>query len=213
MKGVIKMKRKLSKNQLIANAKAEMTEEEYFESKSFYRHLLSMFKFMTRCEKKVVIHISNMGEKMTAGTDGRQIFINWNNPIQKTFPTLKLKVMSVLGMFYHEVGHMLYTDFNTNAEYTEGIRKDGKLNVKVSSVLKQEKEDVEYFLEMKPEYRAYIAQTYHNIMNIVEDTWMENQVCKEFQGTVKNAITINRIKVVDECPTLKKMIMHIRLWH
>ena len=200
------MIKKLQKNKLIANAKAEMTENDYFESKSFYEHLVSMFKFMTRCEKKAIIHIKNMGNAMTAGTDGNCLYLNWNNPIQKTFPTLKLKILSVLGLFYHEIGHMLYTDFDTNTVYTEDIRKQGMLNVKVNPMLKQEKDDVEYFLKLKPEYKEYLTSTYRNINNIIEDIWMENQLCKEFQGTVKNAITIDRIKVVDSCKTLKRMI-------
>lgn len=54
------MKRKLPKTKLLADARAEMTEEEYFESKSFSEHLVAVFKFMTRCENNVTIHVKNM---------------------------------------------------------------------------------------------------------------------------------------------------------
>lgn len=200
------MKGKMSKSKLVAKAKEKMTEQDYFESKVFYEHLVAMFKFMTRCEKKPRIRIQNMGERETAGTDGRIVFLNWNNPIQKKFPTFKLKVLSVMGMFFHEIGHMLYTDFDTNAEYTNKISNDGIFDANVAPLLMQEKEDVEYFLQLKPEYKQYISFVYHNIANVVEDIWMENKICQEFQGTIKNAITINRIKVSEEMQTLKKMI-------
>ena len=35
---------------------------------------------------------------------------------------------------------------------------------------------------------------------------MENKICQEFQGTIKNAITINRIRITEDKPTLKRMI-------
>ena len=200
------MKRKLPKTKLLADARAEMTEEEYFESKSFSEHLVAVFKFMTRRENNVTIHVKNMNNGMTAGTDGKILFLNWNNPIQKTFPTLKLKVQSVLGMFYHEVGHILYTDFDTTQDFKKRMKEEGKLSVRVEDILKDEWKDLEYFLEIRPEYRNYVLMIFSYILNVIEDIFMENKIVEEFSGTVKNAITINRIKVLDECPTLKRMI-------
>lgn len=200
------MKGKISKSKLVAKAKEDMTEQEYFESREFYDHLVEMFKFMTRCEKKANILIQDMGNGMTAATDGMNVFLNWNSPIQKKFPTFKLKVLSVIGMFYHEVGHMLYTDFDTVNYYVNRIRNDGIFETGVASMLQQEKEDVEYFLQLKPEYKRYVYLVYHNISNIIEDIWMENKICQEFQGTIRNAITINRIRIAEDKPTLKRMI-------
>lgn len=200
------MKGKMSKSKLVAKAKEKMTEQEYFESREFYDHLVEMFKFMTRCEKKANILIQDMGNGMTAGTDGMSVFLNWNSSIQKKFPTFKLKVLSVIGMFYHEVGHMLYTDFDTVNYYVNRIKNDGIFDTGVASMLQQEKEDVEYFLQLKPEYKRYVYLVYRNILNIIEDIWMENKICQEFQGTIKNAITINRIRIAEDKPTLKRMI-------
>lgn len=200
------MKGKMSKSKLVAKAKEKMTEQEYFESREFYDHLVEMFKFMTRCEKKANILIQDMGNGMTAGTDGMSVFLNWNSSIQKKFPTFKLKVLSVIGMFYHEVGHMLYTDFDTINYYVNRIKNDGIFDTGVASMLQQEKEDVEYFLQLKPEYKRYVYLVYRNILNIIEDIWMENKICQEFQGTIKNAITINRIRIAEDKPTLKRMI-------
>lgn len=200
------MKGKMSKSKLVAKAKEKMTEQEYFESREFYDHLVEMFKFMTRCEKKANILIQDMGNGMTAGTDGMSVFLNWNSSIQKKFPTFKLKVLSVIGMFYHEVGHMLYTDFDTINYYVNRIKNDGIFDTVVASMLQQEKEDVEYFLQLKPEYKRYVYLVYRNILNIIEDIWMENKICQEFQGTIKNAITINRIRITEDKPTLKRMI-------
>ena len=200
------MKGKMSKSKLVAKAKEKMTEQEYFESREFYDHLVEMFKFMTRCEKKANILIQDMGNGMTAGTDGMSVFLNWNSSIQKKFPTFKLKVLSVIGMFYHEVGHMLYTDFDTINYYVNRIKNDGIFDTGVASMLQQEKEDVEYFLQLKPEYKRYVYLVYRNILNIIDDIWMENKICQEFQGTIKNAITINRIRIAEDKPTLKRMI-------
>lgn len=200
------MKGKMSKSKLVAKAKEKMTEQEYFESREFYDHLVEMFKFMTRCEKKANILIQDMGNGMTAGSDGMSVFLNWNSSIQKKFPTFKLKVLSVIGMFYHEVGHMLYTDFDTINYYVNRIKNDGIFDTGVASMLQQEKEDVEYFLQLKPEYKRYVYLVYRNILNIIEDIWMENKICQEFQGTIKNAITINRIRIAEDKPTLKRMI-------
>lgn len=200
------MKGKMSKSKLVAKAKEKMTEQEYFESREFYDHLVEMFKFMTRCEKKANILIQDMGNGMTAGIDGMSVFLNWNSSIQKKFPTFKLKVLSVIGMFYHEVGHMLYTDFDTINYYVNRIKNDGIFDTGVASMLQQEKEDVEYFLQLKPEYKRYVYLVYRNILNIIEDIWMENKICQEFQGTIKNAITINRIRIAEDKPTLKRMI-------
>lgn len=200
------MKGKMSKSKLVAKAKEKMTEQEYFESREFYDHLVEMFKFMTRCEKKANILIQDTGNGMTAGTDGMSVFLNWNSSIQKKFPTFKLKVLSVIGMFYHEVGHMLYTDFDTVNYYVNRIKNDGIFDTGVASMLQQEKEDVEYFLQLKPEYKRYVYLVYRNILNIIEDIWMENKICQEFQGTIKNAITINRIRIAEDKPTLKRMI-------
>ena len=85
------MKGKMSKSKLVAKAKEKMTEQEYFESREFYDHLVEMFKFMTRCEKKANILIQDMGNGMTAGTDGMSVFLNWNSSIQKKFPTYTIE--------------------------------------------------------------------------------------------------------------------------
>ncbi|MCR5766075.1 MAG: VWA domain-containing protein [Treponema sp.] len=193
------------KKTLIAKKKAEMTADEYFESKSFKDHLVEMFKFMTRCKKKPLITYGNFGDE-TAGTDGRQVLLNWNNPIQKEFPTLKLKIQSVLGLFYHEIGHILFTDFTTDNGFVQEIKTEGKLNVKVDGLLEQEKEDLEYFLEIHPEYRGYISMKYHTIKNVIEDVWMEGKLAKDFPGNVKTALVMLRTKLVDTSPILKDMV-------
>lgn len=196
---------KRNKAKLIAEAKAQMTEKDYFQSNSFREHLDHMFKFMTRCQKKGCIEVSDYGDA-TACTDGKKVMINWNSPIQKGFNTFKLKVMSTLGLFYHEVGHIIYTDFDTNRDYEERIVKEGKLDVRPDAALRAEKDSLEYFLEIRPVYRNYIGLIFHNIMNIIEDVWMENKVSAEYPGTVADCLRNNRVKMLDECPTLKRMI-------
>lgn len=199
-------KEKLSKNKQIAKVQKEITEKEYFESKQFYEHLVSMFKFMTRCKKEAKIEICDLNNDFTAATNGTLIMLNWNSPLQKGLPTFKLKVTSVHGMFYHEIGHMLYTDFSTNNMYMNNMEKMGMITVNVANMLQAEKDDVECFLKTNPEYKNYIITSYHDINNIIEDIWMENKICNEFEGTVKNSIGVNRIRIVEDCPTLKSMI-------
>lgn len=176
-----------------AKIKNTMTAEKLFQRPEIERQFKSMVDTLTQHYGERRIHIQllhNEEDEMTAGTDGNFISMNTGNSLIMFFTGLYEKYMAALGMLFHEVSHILFSDFDKEASMVSVLENGdfyGELPV-VST--KEEEELLEDMIETmkKPEYRGIFIMAYHYLSNIIADAHDEDKLIDEKGGIVEKGI-------------------------
>ena len=195
--------------QLIQEKRGRITDQEFFISRLLSRHFEDMAAAQTKrygASRRVRVHlIWQPGNPELAYTDNLYITINAGNPAVTEFPTRGERYQMVLGLFAHELGHCLYTDFLTQQTYRNNLSacrwypEKPKL-ARVQDV-KNEGEFWEYAQE-DPQNLALLGRVAHEISNVLEDAAMENRVLEQFPGTLGQALDFVRAWQWREMPTV-----------
>ena len=198
--------------QLIQQKRGRITDQEFFISRLLSRHFEDMAAAQTKrygASRRVRVHlIWQPGNPELAYTDNLIITINAGNPAVTEFPTRGERYQMVLGLFAHELGHCLYTDFLTQQTYRNNLSacrwypEKPKL-ARVQDV-KNEGEFWEYAQE-DPQNLALLGRVAHEISNVLEDAAMENRVLEQFPGTLGQALDFVRAWQWREMPTVTQL--------
>ena len=143
-----------------------------------------------------------------AYTDNLYITINAGNPAITEFPTREERYQMVLGLFAHELGHCLYTDFLAQQSYRNALSAcrwyPGKPVLTRVLDVKNEGEFWEYAQE-DPQNLALLGRVAHEVCNVLEDAAMENRVLEQFPGTLGQALDFVRAWQWREVPTVTQL--------
>lgn len=136
------------------------------------------------------------------------ITINAGNPAVTEFPTREERYQMVCGLFAHELGHCLYTDFLAQQSYRNALSicrwYPGKPALTRVLDVKNEREFWEYAQE-DPQNLALLGRVAHEISNVLEDAAMENRVLEQFPGTLGQALDFVRAWQWREMPTVTQL--------
>ena len=198
--------------QLIQQKRGKITDQEFFISRLLSRHFEDMAAAQTKrygASRRVRVHlIWQPGNPELAYTDNLIITINAGNPAVTEFPTRGERYQMVLGLFAHELGHCLYTDFLTQQTYRNNLSacrwypEKPKL-ARVQDV-KNEREFWEYAKE-DPQNLVLLGRIAHEVCNVLEDAAMENRVLERFPGTLGQALDFVRAWQWREMPTVTQL--------
>lgn len=185
--------------QLIQQRKGEFTDQEFFTSRLLALHFEDVAAAQTKrygASRRVRVRLLWQPDNTDlAYTDNLHITINAGNPAITEFPTREERYQMVLGLFAHELGHCLYTDFLAQQTYRNNLSacrwypEKPKL-ARVQDV-KNEGEFWEYAQE-DPQNLALLGRVAHEISNVLEDAAMENRVLERFPGTLGQALDFVR---------------------
>ena len=195
--------------QLIQQKRGRITDQEFFTSRLLALHFEDMSAAQTKrygASRWVRVRLLWQPDNTDlAYTDNLHITINAGNPAVTEFPTRGERYQMVLGLFAHELGHCLYTDFLTQQTYRNNLSacrwypEKPKL-ARVQDV-KNEGEFWEYAQE-DPQNLALLGRVAHEISNVLEDAAMENRVLEQFPGTLGQALDFVRAWQWREMPTV-----------
>lgn len=198
--------------QLIQQKRGKITDQEFFISRLLSRHFEDMAAAQTKrygASRRVRVRLLWQPDNTDlAYTDNLHITINAGNPAITEFPTREERYQMVLGLFAHELGHCLYTDFLTQQTYRNNLSacrwypEKPKL-ARVQDV-KNEGEFWEYAQE-DPQNLALLGRVAHEISNVLEDAAMENRVLERFPGTLGQALDFVRAWQWREMPTVTQL--------
>ena len=198
--------------QLIQQKRGKITDQEFFTSRLLALHLEDMAAAQTKrygASRRVRVRLLWQPESSDlAYTDNLHITINAGNPAVTEFPTRGERYQMVLGLFAHELGHCLYTDFLTQQTYRNNLSacrwypEKPKL-ARVQDV-KNEGEFWEYAQE-DPQNLALLGRVAHEISNVLEDAAMENRVLEQFPGTLGQVLDFVRAWQWREMPTVTQL--------
>lgn len=198
--------------QLIQQKRGKITDQEFFISRLLSHHFEDMAAAQTKrygASRRVRVRLLWQPDNTDlAYTDNLHITINAGNPAITEFPTREERYQMVLGLFAHELGHCLYTDFLAQQTYRNNLSacrwypEKPKL-ARVQDV-KNEGEFWEYAQE-NPQNLALLGRVAHEISNVLEDAAMENRVLEKFPGTLGQALDFVRAWQWREMPTVTQL--------
>lgn len=198
--------------QLIQQKRGRITDQEFFTSRLLALHFEDVAAAQTKrygASRRVRVRLLWQPESSDlAYTDNLYITINAGNPAITEFPTREERYQMVCGLFAHELGHCLYTDFLAQQSYRNALSicrwYPGKPALTRVLDVKNEREFWEYAKE-DPQNLVLLGRVAHEISNVLEDAAMENRVLEQFPGTLGQALDFVRAWQWREMPTVTQL--------
>lgn len=198
------MKEKTFK-EFVRMAKAGLSDEQILSSSAMRVMFANIAAFVTeRYGRRCQIILKNSG-KETACTDGNNIIIDVNTPIIRDM-TLLDKVKYLIGMLYHETGHVLFTDFMKAENCRMSLLTNGTLHPAPVGINAEADEAYAQFLTLSAneELRIPLAMLWKTVQNCVEDGAIEHFLRALFPGYA-GCLTLVREHVFEEDPKLEQL--------
>ena len=144
--------------------------------------------------------------RTTAYTDNSSVVINCANDLFKDAarePRYKL----VLGFFAHELGHVLYTDFNAEMSFQSFMGK-GRWYPRIPAVETAEELNAISEIEevLKGDLKAVLLRQFHKVNNILEDGYIEDRMLSMYPGTLGHGLNFVRSRHKESMPSVSEMI-------
>ena len=198
--------------QLIQQRRGRITDQEFFTSRLLALHFEDVAAAQTKrygASRRVRVRLLWQPDNTDlAYTDNLHITINAGNPAITEFPTRENRYQMVRGLFAHELGHCLYTDFLAQQTYRNNLSAcrwyPGKPALTRVLDVKNEREFWEYAKE-DPQNLVLLGRVAHEISNVLEDAAMENRVLERFPGTLGQALDFVRAWQWREMPTVTQL--------
>lgn len=200
--------------QMLESTRKKISDRQFFTSRILAGHYEDMaaaqtrrYKYNRRIKMKI---IWKPKINSVALTDNLNILINAGHPIITKHNRLrKDRYMVVTGLFTHELGHVLFTDFLAGQTYTNYLAAHKwypEPPTFISSAdVRREKAFWEYAERDTANLEAlqYIA---HHIGNIIEDGYIESRMLNQFPGTLGECLEFLRAQMFEEMPTVTQLI-------
>lgn len=171
----------------IRKKRTDIRLEDIVKSKAFKDYItsgmLTLFKKHKRepnLEYKVYY---KEGDMTTALTNNKEIIVNAANPLftkrDELDEPLSVSVDHILGVMFHEAGHVLYTNFSVLRKYKEQFR-DGKLVISSIELSKEEKKSLKEINDLLNDNKSNVVlgvsltKTKTFIYNIFD--WLNNAI-------------------------------------
>lgn len=199
--------------QLIAQKQSKITDRQFFTSRILATHFADIAAAQTRrygCRRRVKLDI--MWEPKLprlACTDNLLIHINAGNPLVTKQKGRQARYEMVSGLFSHELGHVLYTDFLLYQSY-HSFLESGKWFPEpptLRNITERDAEaDFQAFQASDPKNRELVARVSHDILNILEDGYIENRMLLDYPGILGSSLQKLRQVRFEDYSTMEDMI-------
>lgn len=198
--------------QLLNEKRSKITDRQFFTSRILALHFEDMAMAQTRRYKyNRRVHVELLWkpkQENIARTNNLMIQINAGHPIVTQTRSREGRYDLVCGLFAHELGHCLFTDFlaaKTYMNYLKAYRWYPSPPVlKKSSDIRNEQALWEY-AKAEPENLNMLGCLAHDICNILEDGYIESRMLAKFTGRLGACLEILREKQWSSCPTLTQL--------
>lgn len=213
-------KNEISTRRLLADARAHVSDEQFFCSPAFTAYLEHMAAIHTsrysyQYHLTVQMDWLPIPKTHLAYTNNQHIYINAGHPIVSRYTKRNERYLYVLGLFVHELGHVLYTDFPAWALFVQSVLK-GQWRPDLSSCsserVQQSVTEIQAFLDKGPPYRQVIAAVLKHLLNILEDAYIELCLLKKFPGVFGSALMYMRNDDLTQSHTLTEQQNALSPW-
>lgn len=201
--------------QLIAQKQKTITDRQFFTSRALAAHFEDIAIAQTKrygYRRRVKVSIVwEPKEPETACTDNGLIWINAGHPSVTLRKARRERYEQVCGLFAHELGHVLYTDFLIMRTYHR-FQEVGKWYpeqplLRNVSDLSAAEECLE-MLQTDPKAAQTLSFICHQILNVLEDGYIEQRMIVDYPGILGINLQILRDCDYEQVPTVSQMVEH-----
>ena len=197
--------------QLIAQKKKTVTDRQLFTSRAMAAHFEDMAAAQTRrygYRRRVKVQLVWKPKELAAAwTDNNRIRINAGHPSVTCCKSRQERYEQICGMFAHELGHVLYTDFLTSQTYCSR-QETGKWFPEPptlrSSSERFAEADLRDYVQSSPQHKALLGVVSHEILNVLEDGYVEQREIADYPGVLGTCFQVRRALSFEQVPTVSQ---------
>ena len=171
--------------------RSKITDKQFFTSRLLAGHFEDIADAQTKryhYNRRVHVHLYwDEKDSNVAWTDNFCISINAGCEMVTSVEGRANRYQIVCGLFAHELGHVLYTDFLINQTHINNFTL--KKWYPVKPILRNTKEELDEaeiwdYVSADEKNMVVLLRTIAQINNVLEDGYVENRVLKKFPGTL-----------------------------
>lgn len=177
--------------QLLNESRSKITDRQFFTSRILAGHFEDMAAAQTRryhYNRRVRVNlIWKPRTGQAACTDNMAVLINSGHRLVTGYHTRTERYDIVCGMFSHELGHILFTDFLAGQTYSNflGTYKWFPAPPVLKTVQDAENEKAFWeYVKADPKNMEMAQYLLHYINNILEDGYIESRMLGQFPGVL-----------------------------
>lgn len=193
----------------------KLTDEQVFCSPSYASYLRTLLRYPSETihRRPPTITIKNAPEEQfPAFIVGSKMQINFGNRLFEK-KTRAQAARLITGLAVHEFGHYRFTDsagFETALiSLFERKKWFPRLPAELEDDLEYNRADFENFLEEQAARVPLVQQSWHRLMNILEDAYIEESLYRVMSGVLLDGLNYWRYYQRKSIPTLADMLDHL----
>ncbi len=199
--------------QLLDEKRSKINDRQFFTSRILAGHFEDIAAAQTRryrYNRRVHVFLYwDVNDQNVACTDNVTIRINCGHKmVTKTRGRLN-RYQIVSGLFAHELGHVLYTDFLAKQTYLRYLEHDKWFPDKPKlKTTRDARNELDFWAYAKAEQRNLQLVRYMAayIWNILEDSYVEARILNQFPGVLGCSLEEMRKKHYEEIPPVDQMM-------
>ena len=199
--------------QLIAQKQKTVTDRQFFSSRAFAAYFADMALAQTRrygYHRRVKVRtVWEPKNGNTAMSNNELIWLNAGHPSITQHKSRAERYAQLCGLFAHELGHVLYTDFITSQTHLtrldSGFWYPEPPPLRTSREQHAEEELWDYSGDSR-KHQSMVRFIMHDIMNILEDGYIEQRMIAEYPGVLGQNLQARRASTFADMPTLSQVI-------
>lgn len=199
--------------QRLNEQRSKITDRQFFSSRLLAGHFEDLAAAQTRryqYNRRVHVNLYwKPKDQNTASTNNQYIRINSGHPVVTKVKGRENRYQIVCGLFAHELGHVLYTDFLASQSQTNYFASyrwyPYAPEMRTAADVRREKALWEY-AKASPDNLKMVQYVAHYIANVIEDGYIENRMLNDFPGTLGYALSEYRKVKYERIPTVTQLI-------
>ena len=199
--------------QLLNEKRSKITDRQFFTSRILAGHFEDVAAAQTnryRYNRRVHVNIYwDPKDHNGACTNNTSIRINAGHPSVTKIRGRMNRYEMICGLFAHELGHVLYTDFLAKQTYMNYLSAykffPAPPVLKEAQDARNEKDFWEY-VKADPRNMAFAQQIAFFIANVLEDGYIESRILAQFPGMLGYNLSIMREHQFKDMSTVTQLI-------
>jgi cobalamin biosynthesis protein CobT len=199
--------------QLLCEKRSKISDRQFFTSRILAGHFEDMAAAQTRRYKyNRRVHVNLFWKPKdgnVACTNNVAILINAGHKMVTKNRSRTERYDMVCGLFAHELGHVLYTDFLAGQTYNNFLERykwyPEPPKLKTSADARNENAMWNY-VKADPKNNEMLRYLAHNIANVIEDGYVESRILAQFPGTLGYSLEALREQQFESLPTVSQLV-------
>lgn len=199
--------------ELIYRERGKITDKQFFTSRLLAGHFEEIAQAQTRrygYRRRIKVHILwNKNLEFVARINHNIIEMNAGHECVTNIKGRPDRYNMLSGLFAHELGHALYTDFLGYQTHllrlAAGIWFPQKPKLNGMQERRNERELWDY-CNQSPARQEALLKVAHEIANVLEDAYLEEQMLDRYPGQLGQNLAYMRAKDYEDQPTITQLL-------